>query len=378
MKTAFLYSDEFGKYSYGSSHPMMPVRLIITYELIKSYGLLNTPDTRLIDARKATEAELLCFHTKEYIKTLKQADSGDMPENGWRHGLGFGDNPVFKGVYAWSLYSAGASLQAAELVSSGKTDIAFNICGGLHHAMADKASGFCYLNDAVLAIKYLLTRGKRIAYVDIDAHHGDGVQAAFYDTDRVLTISLHESGHYLFPGTGFPNEAGVGKGKGYSVNLPLPPEADDVVFTKSFKDIVPLFIDRFKPDIIVTQLGVDTFRTDPITHLNLTTNGFEILINYFKSCGLPWIALGGGGYNLDNVARAWTLAWTVMNGVKLQNKIPHEFAHMAEKFGVSRNSVVDEPFGLAAEKREQLLESMQGDIAFLKKDVLPLIKTGNR
>ena len=373
MKSVFIYSDEFGKYSYGSSHPMRPVRLKLTYELIKAYGLFNLPNTWLVEARKATEGEVFLFHTKDYIKTLKQADSGDMPQDGWKHGLGYGDNPVFNGVYEWSLYSAGASVQAAELVASGQSDKAFNICGGLHHAMADKASGFCYLNDAVIAIKYLLTLGKRVAYVDIDAHHGYGVQSAFCDTDRVLTISLHESGHHLFPGTGFPGEMGVGKGKGYSVNLPLPPEADDEIIVKGFKEVVPLLIEKFKPDILVTQLGVDTFRTDPLTHLNLTMNGFEQMIKGLRALGLPWVALGGGGYNLGNVARAWTLVWAIMNDVKLKEKMPGEFIDMAKKFGIEGDYITDKPFGLEQSERKNLLKLMQGDIAFLKKDVLPLI-----
>lgn len=374
MKTAFIYSDEFGKYNYGSSHPMRPVRLKLTYELIKACGLLNLPNTRFVEARKATEEEVFLFHTKDYIKTLKQADSGDMPKDGWKHGLGYGDNPVFNGVYEWSLYSTGASIQAAELVSSGKVDAAFNICGGLHHAMADRASGFCYLNDAAIAVKYLLHHGKRVAYVDIDAHHGDGVQAAFYDTDKVLTISLHESGYNLFPGTGFSSEIGIGKGKGYSVNLPFPPNADDEIFVKGFEEIVPLFIEKFKPDILVTQLGVDTFRADPITNLNLTTNGFERMIKGFRAAGLPWIALGGGGYNLGNVARAWTLAWAIMNDIKLEDKMPDEFVDAAKKFGIKEGYITDEPFRLEQRERKNLLNLIQGDIAFLKKDVLPLVK----
>lgn len=374
MKAAFIYSHEFGKYSYGSAHPMRPVRLKLAYELIKACGLLDLPNVRLIEARKAAEEELFLFHTKDYINALKQADSGDMPKDAWKHGLGFGDNPVFKGVYEWSLYSAGASVQAAELVSSGKADKAFNICGGLHHAMADKASGFCYLNDAVIAIKYLLNQGKRVAYVDIDAHHGDGVQAAFYDTDKVLTISLHEDGRYLFPGTGFSNETGAGKGRGYSVNLPLPPEADDEIFVKGFEEVVPPFIERFKPDMLVTQLGVDTFRTDPITNLNLTTNGFVKTVKWFNAAGLPWVALGGGGYNLSNVARAWTLSWAVMNNVELKNKMPAGFAKIAREFGIKEDFIADRPFDLEADDRERLLKAMQGDIGFLNKDVLTLIK----
>lgn len=374
MRTAFIYSDEFGSYSYGTTHPMRPLRLKLTYELIKAYNLLDLPDADSVEARKATHEEVLSFHTPEYIKSLEYANSGITPRDGWRYGLGdFGDNPVFKGVYDWSLYSTGASVQAAELVSSGKVDIAFNICGGLHHAMKDRASGFCYLNDATIAIKYLLNLGKRVAYVDIDAHHGDGVQTAFYDTDRVLTISLHESGHYLFPRTGFSNEIGIGKGRGYSVNLPFPPETDDEVFVKGFEEIVPLFIERFKPDILVTQLGVDTFRTDPITHLNLTTNGFERMVSSFKSLNLPWLALGGGGYDMSNVARGWTLAWAIMNGVELSDEIPEGFITLSKDYGIEVNDLRDKPFRLNQGKREGLWKEVEGDIYFLKGEVLTLI-----
>ncbi len=371
MKTAFLYSEEFAKYSYGSNHPMRPVRLKLTYELIKAYGLLNLQNTQLIEARKATEEELLLFHTRNYIRTLKEADSGDIPQDGLRHGLGFGDNPVFKGVYEWSLYSTGASVQAAELVSSGKADIAFNICGGLHHAMRDRASGFCYLNDPVIAIKYLLTKGKRVAYVDIDAHHGDGMQAAFYDTDKVLTISLHESGEYLFPGTGFPGETGTGKGKGYSINLPFPPETDDEIFVNGFEEIVPLFVHRFKPDILVTQLGVDTFRTDPITHLNLTTNGFEKMIKGFRALNLPWVAFGGGGYNLSNVARAWTIAWAIMNDTVVTDKMPEAYLKSAAAFEFSECSLRDETFIITGTKKEYMIKEVEAAIEELKKEILP-------
>jgi uridine phosphorylase len=251
------------------------------------------------------------------------------------HGLGFGDNPVFKGVYDWSAFSTGASLEATELVASNKADVAFNIAGGLHHAMADRASGFCYVNDAVVAIKLLVQSGRRVAYVDIDAHHGDGVEKAFVDTDRVLTdrvltVSIHESGRYLFPGTGFPKEMGEGKGFGYAVNFPLMPGTDDALFLKAFNGIVPDFIDAFKPDVLVTQLGVDTFASDPLTHLELTTSGFEEVARVFKSFNLPWVALGGGGYEMGNVARAWTLAWAIMAGREVPDALPKGFSASAE------------------------------------------------
>ncbi|MCK5237421.1 MAG: hypothetical protein KAR06_10580, partial [Deltaproteobacteria bacterium] len=201
-KAVYVHSNEVADFSYGSSHPMRPARLGMTLALTKELGLLDPSNTELIEGRKTTEEEVLSFHTEEYLKALKEANSGEAPINGSAFGLGAGDNPAFKGVYDWSLFSAGSSVTCAEVILEGKAERAMNISGGLHHAMADRASGFCYINDPVIAINKLLDAGKRVAYIDIDAHHGDGVEAAYFETDKVLTVSIHESGRYLFPGTG--------------------------------------------------------------------------------------------------------------------------------------------------------------------------------
>lgn len=373
MKSAFIYTEKFGSYIYGVAHPMKPVRLKLAYELMEALGALNAPSSKIIEARKASEDELKLFHTSEYVKVLKEANTGLIPVGAAGHGLGYGDNPVFKGVYDWSLYSTGASIQAAEVVLSGNAGIAFNIAGGLHHAMPGRASGFCYINDAAVAIKHLVNEGKRVAYVDIDAHHGDGVEYAFYETDKALTISLHEDGQWLFPGTGQVTDIGIRQGRGYSVNLPFPPGTGDEMFVAGFKEIVPVFIDAFRPDILVTQLGVDSFATDPLTHLNLTTTGFEETIKIFKSFNLPWVALGGGGYNLSNVARAWTIAWAVMNDIDLPLKMPSGFLRENEDI-FEGDSVRDEPVERMP-VRDSDVQRFQRDKEFLKKEVLGLIKT---
>ena len=363
MKTAFLYNAKFGEFDYGQNHPMRPLRLKQTFELIKELGLLKLPDTKLIEARRATDAEILTFHTPEYLNALKRADSGgeDLSEEDAAFNINQGDCPAFPGVFEWSSYSAGASVQGAELILSGEADIAFNIAGGLHHAMAARASGFCYINDAVLAIKRLLKEGKRVAYVDIDAHHGDGVEKAFIDTDQVLTISIHENGFYLFPGTGFVENIGEGAGKGFSINIPLLPGANDAVFTSAFEDIVPKFIEAFKPDVLVTQLGVDSFTTDPLTHMCITTNGFSEMVEGFRSFNLPWIALGGGGYNLDNVKRAWTLAWAVMNNAEVPDNLPASLNDPTQK--------------TPPPEIEKLKADAARTIEFLLTKVLPLVKS---
>jgi acetoin utilization protein AcuC len=373
MKTAFIYSDDFAKYDYGPGHPLKPFRLKLTYELAKAYGLLSLPDVRVVEARPAEEDDLLLYHTRDYIEVLKAANGGLEIPGEERYGLGFGDNPIFKGVFEWSGLVTGASLQAAELVDSGEVPIAFNISGGLHHALASRASGFCYINDPVIVISSLLKKGRRVAYIDIDAHHGDGVQEAFYRTDKALTISLHESGRYLFPGTGFEGETGEGEGRGHSVNIPMPPSSDDELFVYAFNEVVPPLIERFRPDIVVGQLGVDSFRTDPLTHLNYTTNGFCEVVRKMKELSPRWIALGGGGYEITNVARAWTLAWAIMNNVDLPGELPESFLEQYPLEGFRSRKLRDEEYREKGARKEMMRDEAGRVVARIREKVFPLI-----
>jgi acetoin utilization protein AcuC len=365
MKAAFLYSDDFAQFSYGANHPLKLIRLKLTYELIRACGLLGPSDPRLVHPQVATRSDLLTFHTPEYLDMLQAVNTGRTAARAEFFGLGPGDNPVFPGLLDGSLLAAGASLAAAELVDSGEADIAFNIAGGLHHAMADHASGFCYVNDPVIAIKRLVARGRRVAYIDIDAHHGDGVQSAFYGTDKVLTISLHETGRLLFPGTGFEQELGEGAGRGFNLNVPLPPECDDELFLHAFSGIVPAVIDRFKPDIVVSQLGVDTFRTDPLAHLNLTTHGFCETLSRIKALAPKWVALGGGGYDIANVARAWTLAWAIMSGAEAPADIPASFLQQYPEAGFTGSKLRDEQNVITGAGKEAMKKEVERVIAYL-------------
>jgi len=324
-KTAFIYTDAYLDYDYGSSHPLQIKRLKLTYELIKAYGLLDLPSVQFIPTIKAEEEHLTLFHSRDYLDVLKQADEGHLKGNANSFGLGPGDNPIFPGLYDWSLWVTGATLQAVDFVTDGKGDIAFNIAGGLHHALRSRASGFCYINDPVIGILRLLDRRKRVIYIDIDAHHGDGVQKAFYETDQVLTISLHESGYTLFPGTGHEYEMGKGKGEGHSINHPFPPYTDDELYLWAFEAIVPELILAFSPDVVMTQLGVDTFYNDPLTNFHLSIEGYEKVLRRIKGLAPKWVALGGGGYNISNVVRSWTLAWAIMNEVELNEELPESF-----------------------------------------------------
>jgi acetoin utilization protein AcuC len=373
MKTAFIYTDAYLDYDYGPTHPLKIVRLKLTYELIHAYGLLDLSSVQTINTKRAEEEDLAIFHSRDYLNVLKEANEGHLRGNAYFYGLGPGDNPIFPGLYDWSLLVTGATLQAVDFVASGKGEIAFNIAGGLHHAMRSRASGFCYINDPVIGILKLLDHGKRVAYIDIDAHHADGVQKAFYATDQVLTISLHESGHTLFPGTGFEYEIGEGKGEGYAVNLPFPPYTDDEVYVWAFEEVVPPLIHAFQPDVVVTQLGVDSFYNDPLTNLHLSMDGFEKVVRHIKDLVPRWVALGGGGYDVSNVARAWTLAWAVMNGAELSEELPNSYLEKADRVGVYEKELRGRPKISSSIQRKENRMEVERVVDYLKKTVFPKI-----
>ena len=339
-KAAFVYDDHLSRHVLSETHPMKPVRLRYTHELLEAYGAFEAANSTQVEPRPATEEEVLRFHDRPYLDAVQAISRGDGGVNQAAFNLGAGDNPTFPGMYEAASWSSGASLRGAELLATGEADAVMSISGGLHHAMPGHASGFCVFNDPVLAIKDLLLLGMRVAYVDIDCHHGDGVQHAFYDTDEVLTISLHESGAFLFPGTGFVEETGTGKGKGYSVNVPLYPYTADDVYHWAFGEVVPPLLERVKPDVLVTQLGIDSHFRDPITHLALTVQGFGRLVEELSHFAPLWLALGGGGYDLQAVAKAWTLAYGVLSEQEFPKELP---AAYRDRYGGSTLTDTDEP-----------------------------------
>jgi acetoin utilization protein AcuC len=324
-KAAFICSEDLWAQGHGAAHPLKPERLRMTYELLDAYGAFDGQASRLISPTPATDEELALWHSTDYIDAVRRLSAGDKSVSSWKYHFAPGDNPVFPAMYEIESLKAGATLMAARLVAESEVDVAFSFAGGLHHAMSAYASGFCVFNDPAIAIQWLANRGLRVVYVDVDAHHGDGVQAAFDSSERVMTISLHESGHYLFPGTGFAYETGSGAGKGYTINLPFLPYTGDSVYLWAFREIVPPLIARFEPDVLVTQLGTDTHYLDPLTHFQLTTAGYADIIRSFREMDLPWVATGGGGYHVNTVARAWTLAYAIMSDQALTDKIPASY-----------------------------------------------------
>lgn len=307
-------------------HPLRPERLRNTWDMLHAYSAFDAPHTRIVPPRFPTEEELATFHTPDYINVVRRLSRGDYMVNPTRYNFGEGDNPVFEGMYESESLKVGAALVAAELLLNNQADAVFSFAGGLHHAGADHASGFCVFGDGAVAIHRMLAAGWRVAYIDIDAHHGDGVQAAFYDDPRVLTISFHESGRFLFPGTGHTDELGEGDGRGFSVNVPLFPYTNDDIFLWAFDQIVPPLLQRFAPDVVVAQFGVDAHWRDPLTHLALTTHGLEALFQRICQLAPKLLAVGGGGYDGAVVPRAWTLAWGAVSGQTFPNKLPQSIA----------------------------------------------------
>ncbi|GHF81944.1 acetoin utilization protein AcuC [Amycolatopsis bartoniae] len=322
-------------YDLGGDHPFNPVRLQLTIRLATELGVLD--GVSLLIPEPATETELLRVHAAEYLEAVKQA-----PLAGWDvgHGLGTADNPVFSEMHDSSALVVGSTLLAARKIADGEARRAVNIAGGLHHAMRDHAAGFCIYNDCAVAISWLLDHGfERIAYVDTDVHHGDGVQAAFYDDPRVLTVSLHQHPFTLWPGTGYSGEVGAGEAEGSAVNIPLPPGTKDPGWLRAFHAVVPSLLAEFRPQLLVTQCGVDSHEEDPLADLSLSVDGHRAIYATLRElaeryAGGKWLAVGGGGYQLIRVVpRSWThlLATVLDRDVEPETPIPAGWSEMVRK-----------------------------------------------
>jgi acetoin utilization protein AcuC len=334
--TMVVWSDELLAYDMGD-HPLDPVRVELTMALARSLGVLDRPGVTVVAPEPADDAALTRVHDPAYLDAVRSAPD-DPYFSGW--GLGTPDNPTFPRMHDASALVAGASLRAAEAVWSGEARRGVNVAGGLHHAMRDRASGFCVYNDPAVAIARLLDLGaRRVAYVDIDVHHGDGVQAIFYNDPRVLTISLHETPLALFPGTGFPTEVGGPDAAGSAVNVALPPGTDDAGWLRAFHAVVPATLRAFRPEVLFTQCGADTYRIDPLADLRLSVDGQRASYLALRAladelCEGRWIATGGGGYALiEAVPRAWTHLLAIASGEPIapDTLTPIEWRQLAKR-----------------------------------------------
>lgn len=307
------WDDALTSYDFGRHHPLAPVRVELAMSLARHLGVLDAPGVSLGPVGAAPDGVLESVHAPHYVRAVRGAAHLAHAER-LRYGLGTDDNPVFPGMHEAAALVVGASVAAADAVWSGRAAHGANLAGGLHHAMRARASGFCVYNDAAVAIARLLENGaSRVAYVDVDAHHGDGVQAAFYDDPRVLTISLHEHPRTLFPGTGLPGESGGPGAEGMSVNAALPAGTRDEAWLRAFGALVPPLLEAFVPDVLVTQHGCDSHALDPLTHLMLSVDGQRAAAEALHGLAHRhahgrWLLLGGGGYALvEVVPRIWTL-----------------------------------------------------------------------
>jgi acetoin utilization protein AcuC len=314
----FIYSDDLLSYKFNSHHPFNQFRLKLTLDLLKKHGAIE--DRFIIPPKMATDEQLALIHDVSYIQAVKQAGNGNLAQEiAENYGLGTEDTPIFPGMHEASSFLVGGTLTAVDYVMTGKAKHALHLGGGLHHGFRGKASGFCIYNDSSVAIKYLQEKYQaRVLYVDTDAHHGDGVQWSFYDDPNVCTLSIHETGRYLFPGTGNITERGQGKGYGYSFNVPLDAFTEDESWLYSYETSLREVAAFFKPDVILTQNGADAHFHDPLTHLSTSMKIYreipkiahEIAHTY---CDGRWIAVGGGGYDIWRVVpRAWSYIWLEM------------------------------------------------------------------
>ena len=353
-KTVFIHTPRYHQFDFGRDHPLRMYRLKLTTDLMKALGFYPV---QVVEPQPASEEVITLFHSKEYLNALEAAERKGRPFP--EMGIGTPDCPVFEGCCTLPKLNVDGSRKAVEIAleSGGK---AFHMGGGMHHAHANKASGFCYLNDPVLGIMKATKQDAKVLYFDIDAHHGDGVQWAFYDTDQVLTFSIHQYSPGFFPGTGGINEVGEGKGRGYSLNLPLPPHTEDETYWWAYLELFPEVLERFNPDLLFVQFGVDAHRDDPLASLYLSTYLYERVIrDIVERWSGPLVVVGGGGYDMVNVARIWTIVWAVLSGQDLPELLPDSFLRISTMSGYDGPHLHDIPGWSGEEVDEKVKETVR-------------------
>jgi acetoin utilization protein AcuC len=328
---AVIYHPYYGKYSFGLHHPFSPVRVGMTLDLLRGLG----HEAIITEPECASRDDILSVHEDYYVRRVEAMSAGEEVSDCTDYGLGTPDNPAFPGMDEGARWLVGGTLSGARLICEAGEKRVLQLGGGLHHARRNCASGFCIYNDLAVAIKYLVRQGLWVAYIDIDVHHGDGVQQILYDDKRVMTISLHESGRYLFPGTGEIHELGSGLGRGLKLNIPLEPFTEGESYLEAFEQVVPAALDQFQPGVILVQAGADAHFDDPLADLMLTTHDYEKLFRRILefadtyTSGRVLFTLGGG-YSLRATPRVWTILYLVMNNLPTLWDIPDEWS---EKWG---------------------------------------------
>jgi acetoin utilization protein AcuC len=369
---AFIYSPRLEEISYPPEHPFNTTRAKKTREVINSMGLLSAPDRIEVPPEPADRIVLKKFHTARYLHTLQDASKGQWNYEALQMGIGTTDCPVFKGVYEYAVLAVGATITAAQLILDGKVDLAFNPSGGFHHAHPELAAGFCYINDVALACEVLAEQGKKVLYLDVDVHCGDGVTAFFYNRSDVMTISLHQNPRTLFPGTGFENEIGKGKGKGYCVNIPLPIGTYDDAYMLAIKEVALPLIGAFKPDVFVFELGADALAGDPLANLRLTNNVYSEIIHHLLTFKKPILMTGGGGYNIANTVRAWALAWSALCGADSELDANMLMGGIMLQTTEWQGGLRDRELPVNSQQRDAVIPALTATLDTLKSTLFPL------
>ena len=368
----FIYSSEFEKYLYPPEHPFNTVRAKRVRDIVSSMGLLSGSGGSEVAPVAAERIVLKKFHSARYLHALKTAAGGRWSAEALEMGIGSPDCPIFKGLYEYAVLAAGGTLTAAKMILSGETELAFNPSGGYHHAGPELAAGFCYINDMALACIVLAEQAKRVLYLDVDVHHGDGVANAFYDRSDVMTISFHQNPKTLFPGTGFENEIGTGEAKGYCVNVPLPVGTYDQAYMNAFEAIALPLMTAYNPDVIVFELGADALAGDPLANLSLTNNAYAEIINHLMSFGKPILATGGGGYNVENTVRAWALAWSIFCGADQGEDMSHAMGGVFLESTEWQAGLKDRALAVTEQQRNAVEPAIETVVRNIKESIFPI------
>ncbi len=375
LPTPTVYHPDYRTYNFGPDHPFTPTRLTMLFELLEALGV--APETVLPEV--ATREEIRWIHTEPFVQQVEAASAGTPKPNAQQYGLGTGDVPIFDGMDTAARTIVGGTLTAARLVINGTAKRTLQMGGGLHHAQHALATGFCVYNDLSVAIHALRQAGRRVAYLDIDVHHGDGVQWFHYDDPDVLTISLHESGQFLYPGTGSIDELGLGAARGTSLNVPLMPYTEDASYLDAFERVVPEALDRFKPDVLLVQCGADAHFRDPLADLMLTTYAYETLFRRILAladtcAGGHLVCAAGGGYDLDATIRVWALLYHVMQDLELPDVLPNDWrAHWSNRLDASLTPTLhDPPMTFSIPRRALIEQENRQTVTALMEQCAPL------
>jgi acetoin utilization protein AcuC len=371
---AFIHSAEIEKYRYPDTCPFKTERAGLTKGILVSGGSYAGGNRSEVAPHSLSDEEIARFHTPDYIERLKRVSSGNIDASDLFAGLGTPDTPIFNELYSYAALAAGGTVTGANLLLNSGVSMAFNPSGGYHHAFADKAGGFCYVNDVVLGCMALKNAGKKVFCLDLDVHHGNGTQAAFFRDRRVFTVSLHESGKTLFPWGGYEDEIGEGHGRGFNVNVPLPAGTDDALYCRVFNEIVPPLLSAYKPDVIVLELGMDVLSTDPLAHFKMTNNAFADILPLVMKQGVPILAVGGGGYNPENTARGWALLWTVLCGIEPESDMSIGMGGVFLGNAEWNAGLRDMKIYVTGDDRERNAKEADAVVEYIKKTVFPIHK----